>query len=161
MSSWRKAFFRQALSDYEVFERIRRDEHIPLCHKLHYLQMTTEKLAKGFLTDPLSNTPPPKVHDAFTEFVRRTAGSHPKLYLNFKGHRKSYIASLLPLAMEIENLAPTKDKPGPNPEYPWESNQGVVCPAEYDFPTIRLETPNMVKMLGFLRVCFEVVRQEL
>jgi hypothetical protein len=46
--SWRDAFFVQAWSDYAVFE-IMDDNNYPRCHVLHYLQMTTEKLAKGYL----------------------------------------------------------------------------------------------------------------
>lgn len=44
-----EAFLAQASSDYEVF-RILLDfdrADVPACHPLHYLQMSTEKLAKA------------------------------------------------------------------------------------------------------------------
>ena len=48
---WRTAYLEQAKSDYAMLLKLNRDE-APLCHRLHYLQMTTEKMAKGFLTRP-------------------------------------------------------------------------------------------------------------
>jgi hypothetical protein len=47
--TWREAFRQQALSDYAVFRHLTRVADIPVCHRLHYLQMATEKLAKSLL----------------------------------------------------------------------------------------------------------------
>lgn len=49
---WRAAYFQQAKSDYEMLLKLMSEEGTPACQSLHYLQMTTEKLAKGFLTQP-------------------------------------------------------------------------------------------------------------
>ena len=49
---WRTAYFQQAKSDYEMLLKLLSEEDIPPCQSLHYLQMTTEKLAKGLLTRP-------------------------------------------------------------------------------------------------------------
>lgn len=42
----RAAFIRQAASDFEAFQRVS-DLELPACHRLHLLQMATEKLAKA------------------------------------------------------------------------------------------------------------------
>jgi hypothetical protein len=46
---------------------------------------------------------------------------------------------LLPIACEIEILAPTLAQAGPNPEYPWLDNTGqILVPIDYSFPLIKL-----------------------
>jgi len=44
-----EAFLAQASSDYEVFQILLDLDRtvVPVCHPLHYLQMSTEKLAKA------------------------------------------------------------------------------------------------------------------
>ena len=68
---WRSAYFQQAHSDYRLFQKIAIQEDVPLCHKLHYLQMTTEKMAKGFLT-PKGAGEYKRSHNAFGAFVRQS-----------------------------------------------------------------------------------------
>lgn len=65
---WRSSYLTQAKADYAIF-RLLEKENSPLCHRLHYLQMTTEKLAKGLLT-PVGGVRYAKTHDAFLTFVR-------------------------------------------------------------------------------------------
>jgi len=136
--NWREAYLAQAWSDYQVFQKLNIERH-PLCHKLHYLQMATEKLAKGFLCS--ANDPPPKkTHFALVRFLqvsktrpewRRQLG-----YGDNSAAYKSYINSLLPLADKIEKLAPVGGAfDRSNPEYPWLDEAGKVnCPALYKFP---------------------------
>lgn len=46
---WRTGYLRQARADYDMLLfLLKTGEEVALCQKLHYLQMTTEKLAKGF-----------------------------------------------------------------------------------------------------------------
>lgn len=152
---WREAFLKQARSDFEAFKLLK-DAH--LCHRLHYLQMATEKMAKGFLCDPSRSDQPKKVHEAFGKFMRvartmprlaRVCGCRPAQF-------KMYLEGLTPLAAEIERLAPT-GPPHPNPEYPWEQNGVVVVPMEHTFPSLNLARPKMQKMLEFIGRCFELV----
>jgi hypothetical protein len=56
--TWRDAFLKQAHSDYSVYKKLN-ELRLPLCHKLHYLQMATEKLAKAYQCNN-RNTPPKK-----------------------------------------------------------------------------------------------------
>ncbi len=65
---WREAHFKQARSDYELLQVLMR-ENAAFCHQLHYLQMATEKLAKGFSTSP-GGPQPLKVHRGFVNFLR-------------------------------------------------------------------------------------------
>ncbi|MBM3300983.1 MAG: hypothetical protein FJY85_13635 [Deltaproteobacteria bacterium] len=135
--NWREAYFAQAWSDFQVFQQLNVGRH-PLCHKLHYLQMATEKLAKGFLCDPKS-PPPKKSHFEFVRFLKVSKG-RPDLRSKLGYERNyrayaSYVDSLLPLAEKIEDLAPVgSDFRKVNPEYPWiDDRGGVRCPALYDF----------------------------
>ena len=66
---WRTAYLEQAKSDYAMLLKLNQEE-APLCHRLHYLQMTTEKMAKGFLT-PKGGARYPKTHNALVvNFVK-------------------------------------------------------------------------------------------
>ena len=71
--SWRDAFFRQARSDNEI-RKLLNKERVEYAHQLHYLQMTTEKLAKGLLTKSTSTTPPKFVHKALVTCLRMIKG---------------------------------------------------------------------------------------
>ncbi len=136
--SWRDAFFRQAKSDYFVFKKLN-DSKFSLCHKLHYLQMATEKLAKAYLCKP-SGGPPKRTHYALVRMlklikgrrdIRRELGYQNDFYAYV-----SYIDSLLDLADKIQKLVPVGDKfDEVNAEYPWKDTAGSIqCPTTYTFP---------------------------
>ena len=155
---WRTAYLRQARADYAMFRLLLQSgEEIALCQKLHYLQMTTEKLAKGFLTPP--NGPQyPKTHDAFVRFVRIARG-RPEIRQACRFQQASqyfaYIDSLEPIAAAIESLSPEGDD-HPNPEYPWIAGSQVYSPLDHTFPDLRLANPRMIKMLEFIEACFSI-----
>ncbi|MFH0821202.1 MAG: hypothetical protein V2B18_00495 [Pseudomonadota bacterium] len=139
---WYYAFLSQSWSDYQVFQELNESRH-PNCHKLHYLQMATEKLGKAGLMEITGNSPPKMKHDAFVCFLRHTK-VHPfwKKRLGFAQNKRGYAAyidGMLPIADKIEKLAPAISGPSqPNPEYPWSPRPGdVTCPADYDFPEIK------------------------
>jgi len=54
--TWHEAYMEQARSDYAVRQLLNR-ARVEYAHQLHYLQMFTEKFAKGFLTAPASPIP--------------------------------------------------------------------------------------------------------
>lgn len=153
--TWREAFLRQAESDYRVFQRFNRSgDSVPVCQQLHYLQMSTEKLAKA-LSCPQGGDPPKTTHAAFARFLRISKG-RPELQraLGYEGNHNafvSYIDSLLPLAERIEALAPEgKRLDRPNPEYPWNSlASSVVAPVDHGFEDIWGDVSgiNKLKML--------------
>ena len=154
---WRTALFEQAHSDYEILQLLSR-ENAAFCHQLHYLQMATEKLAKGFATPP-GGPQPPKVHRAFVNFMRSVRGNRQlRQACNCgPGQIEAYITSLLPLARLIEDLAPTNANDGPNPEYPWQEPGTVIAPVSHLFPSLRFTGKSMLNMLKFLDRCFQII----
>lgn len=151
---WRTAYLEQAKSDYAMLLKLNREE-APLCHRLHYLQMTTEKLAKGFLT-PRGGPRYAKTHDAFVTFVK-LAGRRPDLRLASRFTKASqfavYVDSLLPAAQRVEDLSPDGSD-HPNPEYPWEEKGIIMLPTEYPFTELDLRSRKMIKLLQFIDDCF-------
>lgn len=155
-NEWRTAFLRQARSDYALFQTLRTQDDVPLCHKLHCLQMATEKLAKALQTPP--GRRPDRTHTAFASFVQ-TATTNPQLrrisrYQNRAQYRAA-LSSLLPLAQSLEDLSP-EGPDHPNPEYPWEQNGQVVSPLDYAWTGFQLQSPAMIRLLQFLDDCFSL-----
>ena len=101
---WRDALLVQARSDFEMLSFLRL-HNAPFCHQLHFLQMATEKLGKGFATAP-GGGQPVKVHRAFVGFVRSVKSSVQlrQACRCGPGQIDAYIAALLPLARQIEDL---------------------------------------------------------
>jgi len=153
-ANWRTAFFTQARSDYHVLLRLMETPGTERCHVLHYLQMTTEKLAKGFSTD--GNTQPPVQHLGFVRFLQTAKNQHSQLRRVFQAknprHFSDYLNGLLPIAREIEQLAPRGTGQTPNPEYPWKTpvDNVIVAPCEHDFSFLEPRNPKMSRLLGFL-----------
>jgi hypothetical protein len=61
----------------------------------------------------------------------------------------------LPLAYEIELLAPALARGGPNPEYPWkDSFDKILAPVAYSFPLMNQlqKTPQGIQLLKYLEV---------
>jgi hypothetical protein len=161
-SSWRTAYFKQAMADYALFKRLLIAHDIPICQRLHYLQMTTEKLAKGFLTSK-EGDPPERTHYAFANFIqliKRTPALR-RICDCKEIQVRPYLDSLLPIATEIEELAPIGNRDKPNPEYPWEIRGTVTAPVEYDFKQLDLKSPRMLKMLRLIENCFVYIEEEL
>ena len=154
---WRAAYFRQARSDYETLHLLE-EASASFCQRLHYLQMATEKLAKGFATAP-GGPQRPKVHRGYVQFLqqikRRTELQ--VLCRRSPGQVTPYIDGLLPYARLIEDLAPANANGGPNPEYPWQEPGGVVAPADHAFSNLELNVRGMVNMLKFLDRCFQII----
>jgi hypothetical protein len=154
---WRDALLAQARSDFEMLQFLRRHQ-APFCHQLHFLQMATEKLGKGFATAP-SGTQPLKVHRAFVGLLRSVKSSV-QLQRSCHcgtGQVDAYIISLLPLARMIEDLAPSNANDGPNPEYPWRGQTGIIPPVDHEFVNLQFDERGMVNILKFLERCFQII----
>ena len=138
MNASQELWWRQAQSDYDIFELLRK-YNVPTCHQLHYLQMATEKIAKAYFWR--SGKPPEKLtHRVFVQFLRDLkspagAGERIANLLGFKREQdfKNWKREALVLAYELENMAPSLANDGPNPEYPWPSNQPKYAPVTYHF----------------------------
>jgi hypothetical protein len=139
MNRFQLLWWQQAKSDHDGFLLVRRSG-IAECHSLHYLQMVTEKIAKAYFWR--SGSPPPKNHAGFVQFLRflgQTRQSEQTRIAElfaFKryGDFQSWLRTVLPLAYDLERLAPALANNGPNPEYPWPHDQPEFAPAACDFP---------------------------
>ena len=150
-SDWMIAFREQARSDWQAYHLVDQST-LPSCHAMHYLQMATEKLAKaallagGMKPDELRNS-----HLAFTKFLRVAFRNRNfRLEMGMSGAQlRMHFANALPLADAIEKLAPALAGGGANPEYPWESPNGIVhTPATYSFDLAqKLSAPKGVNLL--------------
>jgi hypothetical protein len=139
MNSYQELWWRQARSDYEMFS-LCRSNGVPPCHALHYLQMSTEKLNKAYRWR--SGDAPPRSHAGLVYLLRflgqartpdqdRIAGVFAfKRYVDFQ----NWIRVVMPIAYELERLAPALAAGGPNPEYPWPPDRPTTAPADYAFP---------------------------
>jgi hypothetical protein len=159
---WRDAFFVQAQSDYRVL-KVLNQRRLEACHQLHYLQMTAEKLAKGFLARPGDTQPPPTVHSAFVRMLQVLKG-RPDVRRRLGYARAdvftAYIDSLLPLAHKIERLAPAlAGLRQPNPEYPWQSRPEapVIAPARFGFPDFMPTSVLMARLFNLLSSLLDIV----
>ena len=156
MQTWRRAFIRQARSDFEVFASLGTQ---PLCHQLHYLQMTAEKIAKALLC-PDDRSRPPRTHTVFVRFLQIAKASRDlrKPTGMSKNQFREYLDGMLSVGNALENLAPVGDVDKPNTEYPWEAGGKVISPLDYPFADLRLTSLSMSKLLKFLGLCLMVAQ---
>ncbi len=119
--------------------------------------MTTEKLGKALLLGSKADFElATSSHAAFVKFLRVVSNNynlHSKLGLA-RTQLQIYFSQFLPLAHEIEILAPALSQGGPNPEYPWADKSGrIYAPADYEFPLINLlQLPAGLHLLKFIRI---------
>lgn len=148
---WHESYLIQARSDYAILRKLQ-SRDVEHCHRLHYLQMVSEKLAKAMLTPASRTTPAPTSHAMFVRMLQ-VLKSRPEIRRKL-GYQdtvifKAFIDSLLQLAARIERLSP--DQAGlinPNPEYPWKNTAtgNIFAPAEYAFPEFNPRDPRMIKI---------------
>lgn len=139
MTAAQALWWEQARSDWSVFGTLRSGGAAD-CHALHYLQMATEKLGKAYFS---ATGPPEPTHVALVPFLRalnhRSASQRDRtavcLGLGTRAGLKTWTKAVLPLALDVERLAPSLAGDGPNPEYPWPRAAPTHCPATHAFPT--------------------------
>lgn len=131
---WPSAFAAQAQADLAIWEHLSSMD-VPQCQKLHFLQMTCEKLAKAFLLK--ERNPSPSLHTSHAYIAKPL----PRILEHFQDRiSKSDQKHFRFLAREIELLAPSVDDNGKRPdncEYPWMDASGQIrVPAEHAFVVI-------------------------
>ncbi len=141
-ADWGRAFAKQASADFQTWERLQCDAEVPKCHKLHFLQMACEKLAKAHLC-ATPGTDPHQIQTSHKCFAKSFLLIARDLYVRRGEHLKKLDRLAKPmkrLARQIELLAPSVDDGGrctDNCEYPWElANDKLRVPAEYTFPNL-------------------------
>jgi len=155
LRAWQLAFLKQTRADWETYQRID-DPTWPACHRLHLLQMAAEKLGKALLVaGDMSLERITHTHAAFVKFLRVALNNHnlqKGLGMTYS-QLKAHFTRLLPIANEIEVLAPTLAQDGPNPEYPWPDKTGhILVPVDYSFPLMKLlQSPQGAQLLRHIR----------
>lgn len=162
---WRSAFIDQAISDYKVAVLLKENPGVPLCHVLHYLQMSLEKFSKGLMTPPGSMVEPAHSHEGATRLIRflktrspLTKPFHRNLDMG-DSQRASYLDGLLPEVQFLEQIAPslaTRSGTRVNAEYPWlvpaslEKAEHVIAPAKYTFTGLprRTKLEKLLQLIG-------------
>ena len=129
------------------------------CHWLHYLQMTSEKLAKAYLTPPGGS--PPMSHEMLVRLVRflsKTPRLRRRLGLASTARANAYAVGLLPVAERVQGLAPSAaHRSARNPEYPWQPqpDADVVAPADYPFHSFERDKTNLPRLLRLIAALLE------
>jgi len=161
-NTWRSAFLKQAQADFTMARKLRTQGEAT-CHWLHYLQMATEKLAKGYACSELGGAPP-HTHCGFTRFIQRGAPSDGRLLAVWGRESRSrkvfrsQVRRLVPVARLIESLTPALALSGPNPEYPWKDYNGIHVPVEYPFAELSEKcAPQIENLFRFLDTCFRTL----
>lgn len=141
--NWGRAFAKQAQADFEAWSTLQGNKAIPVCHKLHFLQMACEKLCKAHLCKQPGADP--KVHQSCHAYTAKNLGIIIRQQLSLtprppKNHE--YLQDRCNLiAREIELLHPSVDNGGKRPdncEYPWEQGGNLYVPATWTFPALNL-----------------------
>jgi hypothetical protein len=133
------------------------------CHSLHYLQMVTEKIAKAYFWR--NGSPPPKNHAGFVQFLRflgqiKKPNDRERIANLFTFQRfsdfQNWICAVLPMAYDLERLAPALAKDGPNPEYPWPHEEPETAPVDHRFAEwARLTTGQGRDLMRVIRIAVE------
>ena len=105
-----QAFLIQASSDYRVFRILLNLDRatVPACHALHYLQMSTEKLAKAAMK-ALERPTGKLTHVAFSDMpylLARTEIAKQLGWQNAKAFRQ-FLKKSAPIFRKIEELNPS------------------------------------------------------
>jgi hypothetical protein len=138
-AAFAQAFISQARSDWGAYE-IFATQAIPACHRLHYLQMTCEKVAKAYRlrdtkadVDRLATS-----HVGFEKFVGAFGVTLKDEYAGREEQLARLIRSWRKYAREVEKLAPATNRATTpeNAEYPWETADAVIPPCQYGFPAL-------------------------
>jgi hypothetical protein len=155
-AEWAKGYARQALADYDVYQKLQPQE-VPEGHKLLFLQMACEKLVKAHLcgtgTDPATlQTSHAYVAKPLPVLLRQHA-----TLINFTGPKaRAALQYAKHLCQEIELLAPAVRRGGNRPdncEYPWEDAAGMLhVPLDWAFtPSQLLAQPQGRTFLKLVR----------
>ncbi|MEY4544395.1 MAG: hypothetical protein RL685_590 [Pseudomonadota bacterium] len=147
--AWAKAFLRQGKADLDTFLFLSAwtSTQVPVCHRLQFLQMAGEKIAKAYR---IRDTAAPLEgesglltrHVGFHKFLRAFLLS-PSVRRDYEGRDEQYQVQsrmVLQLARQVERLAPSVDQltSPENVEYPWRVNEEVVAPCDHDFSRLSL-----------------------
>lgn len=153
-SNWAKAYARQALSDLNARE-VLVAAGAEKCHRLHFLQMATEKSCKAYLTANNGHDQVRKTH-AYVARVLPILARHFYALENDGTSMASWeLSQVRKLAREIEVLAPAcddGDTRNDNTEYPWLDTKGEIrTPCEHTFSGLDDGSRSIVRLIKLIR----------
>ncbi len=140
MTEQQRLFLVQARADFAVFNMFQRNaakEKWPACHALHYFQMATELLGKALSWRQGQASLSHRALVGFLRSIINNRKAQKALGVERNEQWAYLIKKSIPLAEDIENLAPSLAGDNPNPEYPWPKDDPVAAPAEFEFPIWR------------------------
>lgn len=155
-----EAYAEQSQSDFRVYrEYLQSAEE---CHRLHYLQMACEKIAKAYrLRDTSAFTEDDLYsHVMFSRFILALLKA-PQMKRRFQAEdakRRHLERYARPLSREIEKLAPAVDRQRTpaNVEYPWISGETVLVPCRHQYANLSLLTaPGGRDFLKLIEIAIE------
>jgi hypothetical protein len=157
---WARAYARQALSDLDAREKLSIDG-ADKCHRLHFLQMASEKVGKAHLISANGRDKVRRSH----AYVEKNLPIIARVFYgktNAEARMTQWeTAQIKKIAAEIELLAPGRSDESTrqdNSEYPWEDAQGRIrVPCEYNFPNVddSVENKAIVKLIRLIRTAAE------
>lgn len=157
-AKWVRAYALQALSDLAA-----RDSLIEAgahkCHRLHFLQMASEKTCKAHLVAGSGPGAARKTH-AYVEKVLPIIASSFYAKLNEDSKMRDWqLKRIRHFAREIEMIAPAcnaGDAREDNSEYPWIDGHGdIQTPCKYNFPNLDDLDKSIVDLVKLIRVAAE------
>jgi hypothetical protein len=161
--TWRAAFMLQAKHEYALYRRLN-DERAAIADQLHYLQMASEKLARGYLAKATDHDPPPMTHAGIIRMLQHLKTDpriRRKLGFDHRESFRNYLDSLADTARRMQLLAPAlAGASRPNPEYPWmDRDSGEICiPFQFGFAEIdEFKFPQVSRFLKLLNRLMAVV----
>ncbi len=159
--SWETAFLLQAQSDWQIYKKLN-TPNIEDCHRLHYLLMASEKLAKHYLSTV--DNPPEKSHYVLDTFIHScNFNTDLRNYLGFKDNKKGYVEylkSIKQTAFEFLKLVP-RDLSSMNVEYPWmNTTRAVMIPCRVNFLSVlNITTAKMGAFVNFIERLTQFVKR--
>lgn len=159
---WARAYAKQSASDFQIYEHLLAQPGVPVCHKLHYLQMACEKIAKAYQFRDMATAESKLTtsHIAFSKFINSYLTSSPVVKREYEGRDAQLIGfkkKAHSIAREIEKLAPAVDQEHSpsNAEYPWEQDNNILIPCDYSYPNLSMLHEPVG--LNFLRLIKEAI----
>ena len=146
---WRIAFAEQSMSDQHVYSLLSRVGGLPVCHRLHYLQMHLEKLAKAALYQSSPAFEHIQHHNVVAKVLPQLVKAHARSVGDARPGDAARLNELRDICREIDLLQPAVDDDGRRPdncEYPWlnrrDGEEFVLSPVRAKFRVDeRLRTP--------------------
>jgi hypothetical protein len=152
-AEWAHVFAVQALSDLDARE-ILLEGGAHKCHRLHFLQMSAEKICKAHLMVENGVGAVRKTH-AYVESVLPVLARHFSSMAGGGGLHAWQMKAIAKFARDIELLAPACDEDETRPdntEYPWAgASSHVYIPCEYEFEHIDDRDRIIVTIIQLIR----------